>query len=84
MVLDIDYFRESPDPDAIGPEQVRQVSICCNMINALQLREAQKKRFKDPGIIDKVVEADAKWRQCMNFKSSNSLVLQFVQRPIQR
>eukprot|EP00039_Didymoeca_costata_P011741 m.166232 g.166232 ORF g.166232 m.166232 type:complete len:510 (-) comp15274_c0_seq1:4328-5857(-) len=48
MVLDIDYFRESPDPDAIGPEQ---------------LREAQKKRFKDPGIIDKVVEADAKWRQ---------------------
>lgn len=50
MVLDIEYFRESDDPDAIGPAQ---------------LREAQKKRFKDPEIIDKVIAADEAWRQCL-------------------
>ena len=30
----------------------------------LQLREAQRKRFKDPAIIDNVIAADEAWRQC--------------------
>lgn len=50
MVLGIECFRESDDPDAIGPEQ---------------LREEQRKRFKDVAIVDKVMEADKQWRLCM-------------------
>ena len=29
------------------------------------IKENQKKRFKDVGMIDKVTDLDAKWRKCM-------------------
>lgn len=50
MVLDIEWFREAEDrdPDAPNPEF---------------LREAQRKRFKNPELVDQVQEADLKWRQ---------------------
>lgn len=35
-----------------------------------RIRENQKKRFKDPGLVDKVVEADGKWR-LLRFKADN-------------
>jgi seryl-tRNA synthetase len=53
MVLDINFFRASDDPDAIGPEQIR---------------ENQRNRFKDPLIVDQVIAADEAWRKC-KFKS---------------
>ncbi|XP_065178563.1 serine--tRNA ligase, cytoplasmic-like [Sycon ciliatum] len=34
------------------------------------LRENQRKRFKDPGIVDKVIEADDKWRK-LRFQADN-------------
>jgi hypothetical protein len=96
MVLNIDFFRPSDDPDAIGPDQVRQLHLNAHQLHQLprtphqcppfcdlpfrffscltrqplprhpseQLREAQKKRFKDPEIIDKVIAADEGWRKC--------------------
>jgi len=38
--------------------------------NPDQIRENQRKRFKDPSLVDKVVEADGKWRQ-LRFKADN-------------
>ncbi|XP_050539081.1 serine--tRNA ligase, cytoplasmic [Daktulosphaira vitifoliae] len=38
--------------------------------NPDKIRENQKKRFKDPALVDKVVEADSKWRQ-LRFKADN-------------
>ena len=29
-----------------------------------RIRENQRKRFKDVAVVDKVIEVDAKWRQC--------------------
>ena len=34
-----------------------------------KVRESQRKRFKDPSYVDKVIEADTKWRKC-EFASS--------------
>ena len=28
------------------------------------IRENQRKRFKDPAVVDRVVEADESWRKC--------------------
>lgn len=28
------------------------------------VRETQKKRFKDPGLVDQLVKADGEWRRC--------------------
>eukprot|EP00056_Hartaetosiga_gracilis_P013486 m.224465 g.224465 ORF g.224465 m.224465 type:complete len:506 (-) comp13852_c2_seq36:2737-4254(-) len=49
MVLDISSFREQEDPDALGPEGVRDI---------------QKKRFKDVDVVDKIMKVDEEWRQC--------------------
>lgn len=38
--------------------------------NPDRIRENQKRRFKDPVLVDKVVEADGKWRQ-LRFKADN-------------
>lgn len=38
--------------------------------NPDRIRENQKKRFKDVSLVDKVVEADAKWRQ-LRHKADN-------------
>lgn len=32
--------------------------------NPDMLRENQRKRFKDPGLVDKVIEFDEQWRKC--------------------
>jgi seryl-tRNA synthetase len=32
--------------------------------NPDKIRENQKKRFKDVGLVDAVVDNDKKWRQC--------------------
>ena len=29
-----------------------------------KIRDLQKKRFKDPQLVDKVVEFDSEWRKC--------------------
>lgn len=29
-----------------------------------KIRESQRKRFKDPAYVDRVIEADTKWRKC--------------------
>lgn len=29
-----------------------------------KVRESQRKRFKDTSMVDRVVEADTKWRKC--------------------
>jgi seryl-tRNA synthetase len=29
-----------------------------------KLRENQRKRFDDPGLVDAVIEADTQWRKC--------------------
>eukprot|EP01147_Barroeca_monosierra_P007697 gene7697-7729_t len=49
MVLDIASFREQEDPDALGPNGVRDI---------------QKKRFKDVSVVDSIISEDEKWRQC--------------------
>jgi len=30
-----------------------------------KVRESQRKRFKDVTLVDRVVEADTRWRKCM-------------------
>ena len=32
-----------------------------------KIRENQRKRFKDPSVVDRVVEADVLWRKCRFF-----------------
>lgn len=34
--------------------------------DANKVRESQKKRYKDVGLVDKVEEADAEWRKSTN------------------
>ncbi|XP_045402660.1 serine--tRNA ligase, cytoplasmic isoform X2 [Lemur catta] len=34
------------------------------------IREAQEKRFKDPGLVDQLVKADSEWRRC-RFRADN-------------
>ena len=34
------------------------------------IKENQKKRFKDVGMIDKVTDLDAKWRKCMIYSNN--------------
>lgn len=29
-----------------------------------RIRETQKNRFKDPGLVDRLVKADGEWRKC--------------------
>lgn len=49
MVLDIDLLRDEKS----GPG------------SAGKIKEAQKKRFKDEGLVDKVTNADSEWRKGM-------------------
>ncbi len=37
--------------------------------NPEKIRENQRKRFKDPSLVDKVLAADAEWRKCMLYFS---------------
>lgn len=48
MVLDIACFRPTDDPDADGPEKVKQ---------------GQRWRYHDEGLVDQVTEADTNWRK---------------------
>lgn len=47
MVLDIDLFRD----DKSGPG------------SAERIKDSQRKRFKDEGLVDAVTSADNKWRK---------------------
>eukprot|EP00049_Salpingoeca_infusionum_P023239 m.11053 g.11053 ORF g.11053 m.11053 type:complete len:506 (-) comp5663_c0_seq1:2869-4386(-) len=52
MVLDITSFRPQEDPDALGPDGVRDI---------------QRKRFKDVEVVQRISDADAAWRE-LRFK----------------
>lgn len=32
------------------------------------IKESVKKRFKDPALVDEILEMDQQWRKCMKFR----------------
>eukprot|EP00052_Salpingoeca_macrocollata_P030868 m.321200 g.321200 ORF g.321200 m.321200 type:complete len:504 (+) comp25113_c0_seq1:160-1671(+) len=60
MVLDVECFRKQDDPKAVGPDQVR---------------EMQKKRFKDVAVVDRIIAADEAWRKCRYTDDNHRRVL---------
>jgi seryl-tRNA synthetase len=48
MVLDIESFRPQEDPAVLGPEGVKEI---------------QRRRYKDPAVVDQIQQVDQKWRR---------------------
>lgn len=63
MVLDIDQLRT----EKVAFQRISRVLfiVDCNLQGGdpEKVRENQRKRFKDPASVDKIIELDNSWRQ---------------------
>ena len=63
MVLDIDQLRT----EKVAFQRISRVLLIvdCNLQGGdpEKVRENQRKRFKDPASVDKIIELDNSWRQ---------------------
>ena len=46
--------------------------------NPLEVKENQKKRFSDEGMVDKIVDADEKWIKGKLHQISDTICMQYI------